>query len=185
MLDSKIGDQETNEWRIALIDDQVSNLEKKTKDYFPTSEPSSAWIQQPFIAEMNDNEQFNLHEQRLELQNAQAAKTMFSSSSLMEFWCSMLQEYLQFANRGLEALIPFPTTYLCEAAMSALVDIKTTYSNRPRVANDMRIALCNINPPIDELISKRQEQRSHWLIISAVFCRANCDIPPTTCDMLS
>ena len=110
---------------------------------------------------MNDNEQFNLHEQHLELQNAQAAKTKFSSSSLMEFWCSMLQEYLQFAKRGLEALIPFSTTYLCEAAMSALVNIKTTYSNRPRVANDMRIALCNIYPPIDELISKRQEQRSH------------------------
>ena len=42
LLDSKIGDQETNKWQIALIDDQVSNLEKKTKDYFPTSEPSSA-----------------------------------------------------------------------------------------------------------------------------------------------
>ena len=33
------------------------------EDYFPTSEPSSACIQQPFIAELNDNEQLNLHEQ--------------------------------------------------------------------------------------------------------------------------
>ena len=35
--------------------------------YFPTSEPSSAWIQSPFIAEMNDNEQLQLHKQHLEL----------------------------------------------------------------------------------------------------------------------
>ena len=40
------------------------------EDYFPTSESSSAWIQQPFIAEMNGNEQLNLHEQHLELQSS-------------------------------------------------------------------------------------------------------------------
>ena len=46
LLDIKIDDQKTNEWLIALIDDHISNIEKKTEDYFPTSEPSSAWIQQ-------------------------------------------------------------------------------------------------------------------------------------------
>ena len=73
----------------------------------------------------------------------------------------MLQEYPELAKRALEALIPFRTTYLCEAAMSALVNIKTTYRNRLRVENDMRIARSNINPRIDKLVSKRQEQRSH------------------------
>ena len=131
------------------------------EDYFPTSEPSSAWIQQPFIAEMNDNEQLKVCEQHLELQSSQAAKTKFSSSSLIEFWCSMLQKYPELAKRALEALIPFPTTYLCEAAMSVLLNIKTTYRNCFRVANDMRITLSNINPRIDELTSKRQEQRSY------------------------
>ena len=170
LLNSKIGDQETNEWLTALIDDHISDLEKKIDDYFPTSEPSSAWVQQPFIAEMNDNEQLNLREQHLELQSSQAAKTEFSSSSLIEFWCSMLQKYPELAKRALEALIPFPTTYLCEAIMSALVNIKTTYRNRLRVANDMRIAHSNINPSIDEPVSKRQEQKTHWL--SFVLCFA-------------
>ena len=125
LLNSKIGDQETNKWLTALIDDHIRNLEKKIENYFPTSEPSSAWIQQPFIAEVIDNEQFNLHEQHLELQSSQAAKTKFSSSSLIEFWCSKLQEYPELAKRALEALIPFPTTYLSEAATSALVNITT------------------------------------------------------------
>ena len=110
---------------------------------------------------MNNNEQLNLREQYLELQSSQAAKTKVSSSSLIEFWCSMLQEYTELAKRALEALIPFPTTYLCEAAMSALVNIETTYHNRFGVANDMRIALSNINLRINELVSKRQEQKSH------------------------
>ena len=73
----------------------------------------------------------------------------------------MLQEHPKLAKKALEALIPFLTKYLCEAAMSALVNIKTMHSNHLRVANDMRIALSNINPCIDELISKRQEQKSH------------------------
>ena len=76
-------------------------------------------FQQPFIAEMNDNEQLNLHEQHLKLQSSQAAKTKFSSSSLIEFWCSMLQEYPKLTKRALETFIPFPATYLCEAAMSS------------------------------------------------------------------
>ena len=123
LLDSKIGKQETNKRLIPLLDDHISNLEKKMEDHFPTSKISSAWIHQPFSAEMNDSEN------HLKLQSSQAAKTKFSSFSLIEFWCSMLQEYLELAKRALEALIPFPTTYLCEAAMSALVNIKTTYHN--------------------------------------------------------
>ena len=67
----------------ALLDDYISSPEKKMEDYFSTSEPSSAWIQQPFIAEINDNEQLNLHEQHLELQSSLAAKTKFSSFSLI------------------------------------------------------------------------------------------------------
>ena len=34
LLDRKNGDQETNEWLTALIDDHISNLEKKMEDYF-------------------------------------------------------------------------------------------------------------------------------------------------------
>ena len=75
LLDCKLSDHEANKWLTTLIDDHISNLEKKMDDCFPTSEPSSAWIQQPFIAEMNGNKQLNLHEQHLELQSSQAAKT--------------------------------------------------------------------------------------------------------------
>ena len=112
LFDSKIGNQETNKCLSALIDDYLSNLEKKMKDYFPTSEPSSAWIQHSFIAEMNDDEQLNHHEQHRELQSSQAANIKFSSFSLVELWCSMLQEYLKLAKRALKSLIPFSTTYV-------------------------------------------------------------------------
>ena len=109
---------------------------------------------------MNENEELNLHEQSLELQSSQAAKTKFSPFSLIEFRCSTLQEYLELAKRALETLILFPTPYLCETAMSALVDIKTPYRNLLRVANDMKIALSNINPVLMSLFP-REKNRNH------------------------
>ena len=66
----------------------------------------------------------------------------------------MLQEYPELTKRALEALIPFSTTYLCKAAVSALVNIKTTYRNLLRVANDMKIALSNINPVLTSLFRR-------------------------------
>ena len=84
-----------------LIDDHIRNPKKKMKDYFLISEPFSEWIQQLFNVEMNDNAQLNLHERHMELQNSQAAKTRFGSSSLVEFRCNMLQEYSELAKRAL------------------------------------------------------------------------------------
>jgi len=33
LLDNKIGDRETSEWMVCLIDDHISNLERKMEDY--------------------------------------------------------------------------------------------------------------------------------------------------------
>ena len=81
----------------------------------------------------------------------------------------MLKDYPELAKRALEALITSSTTYLREASMSSLVNIKTAYRNRLRVANDMRIDLSNVNPCIDELVSKKKEQKSHWLLFVLCF----------------
>jgi len=48
------------------------------------------------------------------------------------------------------------------------------YRNRLEVANDMRIAVSNINPRMDEFVSKRHEQRPHRIIMCIVLFRVNC-----------
>ena len=64
------------------------------EDYFATSEPSSAWNHQPFIAEINDNEQPS------GIAEFSSCKDQVSFSSLIEFWCSMLQEYPELAKES-------------------------------------------------------------------------------------
>ena len=96
----------------------------------------------------------------------------------------MLQEYSELAKRALEALIPFPTTYLCEVAISPLVNINTTYRNRVRISNVMRIALSNIKLILMSLF-RRAIVEVTLPIICADLCRVNSDIPLATCVMLS
>ena len=128
------------------------------KDYFPTPDPCAAWIEQPLLRKRMTISSSTFMS-NIGIAECSSYKVQLLSTD--RIWCSMLQKYPELAKRALEALIPFPTTYLCETIMSALVDIKTTYRNRLRVANDMRIALSNINPRIDELSPKRQELRFH------------------------
>ena len=74
----------------AIVDEFLFCQEMKertrAKDVFDLV---NAFLRENFIAEMNGNEQLNLHEQHLELQSSQAAKTEFSSTLVMAFWCSM------------------------------------------------------------------------------------------------
>ena len=63
--------------------------------------------------------------------------------------------------QALCVLVMFGSTYLCEAAFSTLVAIKTKYRNKLEVEGDLRCALSGIKPRINELFSKKQCEVSH------------------------
>ena len=58
-------------------------------------------------------------------------------------------------------IVPFGTTYLCESGFSALLHIKTKARNRLNPRDDMRLALSMTVPRFNEIIEKRQLQKSH------------------------
>lgn len=47
----------------------------------------------------------------------------FSPYSLIGFWNSIKDEYPEVSNKALRILIPFATSYLCEAGFSAVADL--------------------------------------------------------------
>ena len=59
------------------------------------------------------------------------------------------------------ALLPFPTTYLCEAGFSTLALVKTKYRNQLQPEDDLRCALTTIIPDFDKLVIQVQGQGSH------------------------
>lgn len=61
----------------------------------------------------------------------------------------------------MKALLPFATTYLCEAGFSALTVTKTKYRNRLQPEDDLRCSLTSKSPRFEELVNTLQCQGSH------------------------
>ena len=69
--------------------------------------------------------------------------------------------FLILAERALNVVVPFVTTYLCESGFSALLHIKSKARNRLNPGNDMRLALSKTVLRFNEIIEKRQQQNIH------------------------
>ena len=58
-------------------------------------------------------------------------------------------------------IIPFATSYLCEAGFSAMIVIKTKYRTRVNVERDNRFAVSEILPIFNELCENKRAHTSH------------------------
>ena len=103
-------------------------------------------------------------EELLELQSRQMWKDKFKKASLTQFWAnmqSMEPSLSDLCKQAATALLPFPTTYLCESGFSTLTMIKTKYRNRLQPEDDIRCALATIIPGFNKLVKQVQGQSSH------------------------
>ena len=78
-----------------------------------------------------------------------------------EFWVGARDEYPEISLCALKWLVPFGSTYLCEAGFSALVCMKSKYRSRLDVTSEMRCALSTTAPDFERLQSGLQAQQSH------------------------
>lgn len=98
-------------------------------------------------------------DQLLELKNDGGLKTVFNSTPLTSFWIKASVEYIEISTLALKTLLPFPTSYLCEAGFSAMTATKTRLRNRLDVRNILRVSLSTIT--YDVLVAAKQSQGSH------------------------
>ena len=84
----------------------------------------------------------------------------FSSYSLLGFWNSIKDEYPEVSNKALRILIPFATSYLCEAGFSAIAVLKSKYRSKLNVEKEMRVAVTTF-PNFEKLINEKQAHCSH------------------------
>ncbi|GFT63247.1 SCAN domain-containing protein 3 [Trichonephila clavipes] len=100
-------------------------------------------------------------DQLLEIANYCGLKTAFETTTLPVFWNKVMVEYPERATTALKSLLPFPTTYLCEAGFSAVTATKTKQRNKLDISNTLRVSLSPINPRWNHLTAKNQAQGSH------------------------
>ena len=134
------------------VADHLSQLESTI--FRELGEPKSHpfWMQQPFIAIVEDAEM--LAKELIQLQVNTAAQTMFQAMMLLQFWTKQLVAYLNLAKAAVHSIISFPTTYICESSFSALVDIKTKKRMRLDPSCQMFLSISKIKPRTKHLIKR-------------------------------
>lgn len=149
---------------IAHIIEHLEQLQNSFAGYFSVGELQikKTWIRDPFLfrlEDMDDNEV--VKECLIELRSNQRMRMEFQEKELHSFWASQMSTFPTLAAEALGVLVPFATTYLCEAGFSAMVLIKTKQRNRLNPQNDMRVALSTKIPRFDQLVAGKQQQKSH------------------------
>lgn len=81
------------------------------------------WIKDPFSVEIENEELFNLSEQEvdnlIEISCDTDLRKVFETVLLINFWLRCQKEYPSVSEKDIQFLMPFVTTYTCEAAFSA------------------------------------------------------------------
>ncbi|XP_072113696.1 E3 ubiquitin-protein ligase RNF4 isoform X1 [Mobula birostris] len=148
-----------------LVRDHLTSLSTEFERYFPTAnDPRRAkeWVRDPFVNVPGESSMSAREEdQLLELANDDGLKSMFDITSLPAFWIKVKAEYPEIATKALKTLLPFSTSYLCEAGFSAVNATKTKLRNRLDIRNPFRISLSPITPRWDRLVAGKQAQGSH------------------------
>ncbi|KFM77863.1 SCAN domain-containing protein 3, partial [Stegodyphus mimosarum] len=135
----------------------INHLEKLIADfdrYFPADDVFKYnWVRMPFTFDVSDlHEEFvninQFQEQLIEIQSDQALRYNFykNAESLCAFWLKLKTEKPIIVKEALKVLLPFSTTYMCEAGFSALCVIKNNYRNKLNPEIDIRCSLTSIQP---------------------------------------
>jgi len=146
----------------SIFEEYLSQLISCFEKYFRNdSIDKFAWIQDPFnavaLSEFTPAEEESL----IELSCDSTLKTKFSSTELTEFWMSVKDEYPLLCGKAQKVLIPFATSYLCEAGFSALAVMKSKYRSKIDVEKEMRVAVSSLIPRFEKMCGDQQAHPSH------------------------
>jgi len=166
MVEEKIiNENEINEMQNVIAIHLLKLKEKFLKYFDPTKDIrlNNLWVINPFIKSEKNKLSSLTEEKLIELYSDKGLEQIFhSNKNISKFWIKTQSEYPALTEEALKKLIPFSTTYLCEAGFSTMTTIKTKSRNRLDISPTMRISLSkSIEPRIDKIILNQQQQKSH------------------------
>ena len=139
----------------------LSKLELKFAHYFQEDLSSYKWIQDPYAQPIPSFFTEKEKEDYIDLTCDSSLKRKFNLVNLTNLWISLNDEYPALTKKALRILVPFATSYLCEAGFSAMAVIRTKCRSRIDVEREMRVAVSKILPRFHDLCKNKQAHTSH------------------------
>ncbi|XP_067126931.1 zinc finger MYM-type protein 6-like [Centruroides vittatus] len=123
------------------------------------------WIINPFVGQQTNRlNDFEL-EKLIELSSDLELKALFESMPITQFWIKVKTEYPLLHEKAVRMLLPFSTTYLCKSTFSATAMIKSKQRNHLSVSSALSLAVTTLNPQIDDLTRKKDQQKAAITLI--------------------
>uniref|UniRef100_A0A3P9J416 DUF4371 domain-containing protein n=1 Tax=Oryzias latipes TaxID=8090 RepID=A0A3P9J416_ORYLA len=121
------------------------------------------WVRNPFLlSEANRSKLPVTHQEKLmEVASDRGLQMKFGASTLTPFWLCVRQEHPELGQTALEQLLPFASTYLCEASFSAMMLIKTKQRNRQCLEKSLITAVASLPPRMTKILSEVKAHISH------------------------
>ena len=140
------------------MSNQTTKTQRTMRDFFTS--PSEDATRLMASARLSDSRE-SLSD-KSESPSTEMMKVLFREKETSEFWISIYEQYPQLAQKAVEILLPFGSSYLCELGFSALTQIKTkTRSRMVDIDKEMRVALSKVQPRLELICSERQAHPSH------------------------
>ena len=144
-----------------LVTEHLMKLEKEIDGYFSSlGEDEVAYLRNPSTRTLQAGT--GMQEELIELQHDGFARDVYSEKNLGDFWFTMCKLYKRIAEPAIQALLLFPSTWLCESTFSVMLEIKSKYRSQVKTPeHDLRCAVAHVSPRINELVAKKQVHPSH------------------------
>ena len=118
-------------------------------------------MRNPFLFSETNKLPVTNQETLLDMSSDRGLRIKFDTYTLTQFWVCVKQEHPDLGQKALESLLPFASTYLCEATFSAMSVIKTKQRNRLSLEKSLITAVASLSPRMTKLLSEAQPQVSH------------------------
>lgn len=148
----------------------LQSLSASFEHYFPEEKmmylKEKQWMTDPFAFETPDsvvglNLTPDKEEELIRLTNDNSLRITHKTSSLSSFWMTASKDYPKLSKESILLLLPFTTSYMCEAGFSILTKLKSKERNRLNSTNDMRVALSSCKPDWPRITSNKQAHPTH------------------------
>nr|ABF20543.1 transposase [Aedes aegypti] len=140
----------------------LKSLKEKFGEYFDgemKKTEKNLWIVDPFNQnEASTNISTKADEELIDLSENSTLKINYDRKNILRFWISVRHMYPCLYEEAVKFLLPFTTSYLCEAGFSEMVAIKTKYRNKLRLSPSLRLKLTGIEIDVSQVIDNNRKQ---------------------------
>ncbi|CAK1551071.1 unnamed protein product [Leptosia nina] len=116
------------------------------------------WICNPFQDPLPTGMSTKASEELIDLSEDSSQKNSFNRKPLTKFWLSVAGSYPCLFDEAMKVLLPFTTSYLCEAGFSNMVSIKTKYQNKLDLSNSLRLKVTKVEVDVKTVMAKHRKQ---------------------------